>query len=343
MKLLICTQAIDTNHPILGFFHGWVLEFSRHFDEVHVVCLQKGTYDLPKNVFVYSLGKEEGENKLKYLIRFYRYFARIFFRIKVDYVFFHMGAIYNILAAPFFLLRKIFNTKFYWWKAHGYIGPEAQAALLFVDNVYTSTESGFSRATSKKRIVGQAIPTEIFVLPSNTDQRNKEIIYVGRIMPVKHIEDFIDTAKILLLKHDDLRFSIIGPVGDALYFKKLQEKIQQENMGHAIQFVDSKTQNELVGIYQKAAFFLNTSLTQSMDKTVLEAALCGCLPVTANKAFEEFLGQEKLYAKQPTAERYADLILNYIEQDTTTLRHQLREKVVMSHSLETFTKRVFNI
>ena len=29
MKLLIITQAIDINNPVLGFFHRWIEEFSK--------------------------------------------------------------------------------------------------------------------------------------------------------------------------------------------------------------------------------------------------------------------------------------------------------------------------
>ena len=58
MKLLIVTQAIDSEHPILGFFHRWVEEFAKHCEHVHVICLQAGKHSLPANVTVHSLGKE---------------------------------------------------------------------------------------------------------------------------------------------------------------------------------------------------------------------------------------------------------------------------------------------
>ena len=73
MKLLICTQVVDKNHPILGFFHRWIEEFAKHCDTVEVICLFEGEHTLPANVHVHSLGKEEGKNRLKYLIRFYAY------------------------------------------------------------------------------------------------------------------------------------------------------------------------------------------------------------------------------------------------------------------------------
>ena len=58
MKLLIITQKVDINDDLLGFFHGWIAEFVRQCEQVTVICLQKGEYDLPRNVRVLSLGKE---------------------------------------------------------------------------------------------------------------------------------------------------------------------------------------------------------------------------------------------------------------------------------------------
>ena len=58
MKLLILTQKIDINDPILGFFHRWVEEFSKHCEKITVICLEKGEHHLPENVKVLSLGKE---------------------------------------------------------------------------------------------------------------------------------------------------------------------------------------------------------------------------------------------------------------------------------------------
>ena len=59
MKLLICTQAVDREDSVLGFFHSWIREFAKHYESVTVICLYKGEYDLPENVKILSLGKED--------------------------------------------------------------------------------------------------------------------------------------------------------------------------------------------------------------------------------------------------------------------------------------------
>lgn len=346
MKLLVCTQAVNKNHPILGFFHGWILEFAKHFDEVHVICLEKGEYQFPDHVFVYSLGKEARKSKLTQLFLFYKIFSHVFFKVRVDFVFFHMGAIYNVLAAPFFIVRKLIHTKFYWWKAHGHINAFGKFALVFVDSVYTSTQSGFVLNTKKRRIIGQAIDTTHFVFPASEESRIKEIIFVGRIMPVKHLEDFLDTAQLLYKEDTSLSFTIIGPIGDQAYFKMLQERCVAHSLQEVVTFAGSKTHTELVALYQRASVFFNTSLTHSMDKTVLEAILCGCVPVTSNKAFIDLLEQEGLYVKEAVSQEYYKVIKQVLTQEESqrnVLQRALRQNVVLNHSLDTLSKRIFNI
>ena len=59
MKLLITTQTVNINDPVLGFFHRWLKEFAENCEQVTVICLQVGEYQLPPNVKVISLGKEK--------------------------------------------------------------------------------------------------------------------------------------------------------------------------------------------------------------------------------------------------------------------------------------------
>ena len=71
MKLLIITQKVDVNDDVLGFFVEWIRKLADKAEQVSVICLFKGEYDLPDNVKIFSLEKEEGASKMKYLKRFY--------------------------------------------------------------------------------------------------------------------------------------------------------------------------------------------------------------------------------------------------------------------------------
>lgn len=341
MKLLICAQTVDQNHPILGFFVGWILEFSKYFDEVYVICLEKGEYNLPEHVKVFSLGKEAGAPKIVQLVRFYRFFIRIFFSVRVEYVFFHMGAIYNVLASPFFFLRKLYKTQFYWWKAHGHINAFGRLALCFVDRVYTSTKSGFPIDTKKRHVIGQAIDTHLFVMSERVSRRG--IVFVGRITPVKHLEIFLETCVLLRDAGLQLDVQVIGPHDDKQYLQKLKQYCVDHHINPEI-FIGSRTQSELAAIYQSTSIFLNTSKTHSMDKTVVESMLCGCIPVTGNRAFRGLLEEDELYIEDADVQDYVNAIQRLLSRDDLeNLRQKLSEKANSQHSLDTFTKRVFTI
>src|ERR1700733_6884068 len=115
MKLLILTQKIDKDDGVLGFFHGWVKEFSSHFDQVTVICLGKGEYSLPPNVQVFSLGKEKesGGSKLFYIFNFYKYIWQE--RNNYDAVFVHMNQEYVLLGGLFW---KLLGKKVFLWRNH---------------------------------------------------------------------------------------------------------------------------------------------------------------------------------------------------------------------------------
>src|SRR4051812_38865336 len=96
MKLLITTQKVDKNDPEFLFFYRWIEEFATKFSLVTVICLEERKHDLPANVKVFSLGKEQGESKLKYIKRF---FSLIWAeRANYDSVFVHMNPEYAVLG-----------------------------------------------------------------------------------------------------------------------------------------------------------------------------------------------------------------------------------------------------
>ncbi len=337
MKLVICAQVVDSEHPILGFFHGWIAAFAERFDTVTVICLEVGVYDLPPNVTVHSLGKERGMSKLGYVFNFYRLFNAAMCE-RPNYVFFHMGAIFNVLAAPYYLVRG--STKFLWWKAHGTINWFGRFALLFVDEVVTSTASGFPIATPKRRIIGQAINTDHFSCTGMVARNPLRVIYVGRIAPIKRIEIWLKTIKQVRDSGYDIDPVIIGPYDSEEYTDTLFALCDEYELSSSI-FAGSMTQAELQSAYCRAGIFLNTSLTHSMDKTVLEAMLCGCVPVTSNRAFADLLSADGLYLAQESVDAYAAALKRLMDSDTASLQAILRERVVAQHSLGTFTSRVF--
>src|SRR3989338_2530121 len=105
MRLLICTQAVDTEDPVLGFFHQWIEEFAKHAEKITVICLGEGTHRLPEHVSIWSLGKEPVQqdfmiyHKALRRVRYVVWFWRLAWRLRNEYdaVFVHMNQEYVLL------------------------------------------------------------------------------------------------------------------------------------------------------------------------------------------------------------------------------------------------------
>ncbi len=346
MKLLITTQAIDRDDPILGFFHGWVLEFAKHFERIDIICLRKGTYELPPHVHVHSLGKEEGENRLKYTLRFYYLFAKIFFGVRVEYVFFHMGAIYNILAFPFFLIRKLFNTKFYWWKTHGKINHlKERLAFKFCDAVYTAGSKSFNIAHKKVHVVGHAVDTVLFSPHEHAVKDLHTCIMVGRIVPIKRIEIALSVMRKIKDIHPGMRLVVVGAPDTEDYFEELKTFTRENGLTN-VEFVGSKTHSELPTYYQTANILLHPAHEAGFDKVVLEAMASGVIPLTSIPSFETILSPFGLYIEPNNEGKYIEQMQRIYcmnKEDRNNLSLKLRDVVVSNHSIGTLPKRIFGI
>ena len=202
MKLLIVTQVVDKNHPILGFFHRWIEEFAVHCEQVSVICLQAGAHDLPPNVQVYSLGKEEGKGRIVRLFRFYKYLWTL--RHEYDRVFVHMNQIYVILGAP---IWRTLSKKINLWYMHGSVSLSLKIAEKLTDKIFTGSTESFRLKSSKVVVTGHGIDTAHFapqVVAKTTD-----LITVGRITKSKNLETLIDILKVLRETHP-VTLTIVG-------------------------------------------------------------------------------------------------------------------------------------
>ena len=324
MKLLIITQKVNKNDQILGFFHAWLEEFSKQVEQLTVICLEEGEHDLPSNVKVYSLKKEDGSSKLKRVILFYKYIFKE--RRNYDHVFVHMNQIYIILGS---LVWKLFGKRVSLWYAHGSVSFSLKIAEKMVDIIFTSTEKGFRMVSDKKHIVGQGIDANHFS-PKKQEFENKyeiNVLTVGRISEVKNI-----AASIALLKNSES--IILHLVGDAVTSKDVAYKQQCIDLVNKLHVSDrviwhgTVPYSNLPRMYQQVEIFLNLSNTGSLDKTILEALSSGLPVVTCNDAAKGILGVTLVNLDD------SERIVNAIKQDTADAAIQAaRENIIYNYSL----------
>ena len=275
MKLLIITQVVDRDHPILGFFHRWIEEFAMHCEQVSVICLQEGTHALPKNVHVYSLGKEEGKGRLVYLWRFYKYIWTL--RRDYDQVFVHMNQQYVILGAP---LWHLLGKRIGLWYMHGSISPSLNVAEKLADKIFTGSPESFRLKSAKVVVTGHGIDTVRFA--PQTVPKTINLITVGRITPSKNLHTLIE-ALVESRKMQNVTLTIVGKSvtdEERHYEASLKKQVAEVCLGEAVFFKGSVAQTDLPAVLNQAKVFVTIAQNGSLDKAVLEAMACG-LPVVS--------------------------------------------------------------
>jgi len=312
MRLLILTQKVDMDDDLLGFFHDWLVEFAKRYEKITVVCLQKGKYDLPGNIKVLSLGKENGRSRLKYVKNFYRYIFAL--RHDYDAVFIHMNVEYMLLGGLFW---RRWKKPIGFWYVHRKTNWKLILAEKLANKIFTSAQKSFQLASKKIIFAGHGIDIKKFKIQKSKfkiDGRFK-IIYVGRISPIKNQALLIQAANILVnqenFKHLEIVF-IGAPLmpGDGEYLAKLKNLADDYNLRDQIQYAGSVPNRLMPPYYQVADLALNLCPTGGVDKSVLEAMACS-LPVLAlNKSFEAIFGQfaDNLMLKSDQPEELAKKI-----------------------------------
>ena len=356
MRLLVVTQKIDVGDSVLGFMHGWIAEFSRQAESVSVVCLEKGTVNLPDNVKVFSLGKEKTElrimnyelwKKAKYIWRFVRYIAQL--RNQYDAVFVHMNPEYILLGGLFW---KLWGKPVTLWYAHKSVPWHLRLAHFFTDIIFTSTDSGFRLKSGKMKVVGQGIDVESFKLKAKSLQlqnRTFRIVTVGRITPSKDYNTLIEAIEIVR-KNPNLKIhvDIVGPTSvasDEVYFSHLKEEINQKGLASIVTFRGPVANTKLPKLLTEHDLFVNMGHTGSLDKAVPEAMAVGLPVLTCNEAFQEVLGpftEDLMYPKED-AKALGSKILKVIElseEKRRVLGEELRAIVIKNHGLQSFIRKI---
>ena len=260
MKLLVITQKVDKNDPILGFFHRWLEEFTKNFEKVTVICLEKGESSL--NIPIYSLGKENGVSKFKYLINFYKYIWQL--RDDYDAVFVHMNQEYILLAGD---IWKLLGKSVYLWRNHAKGNFLTTMAVWLSDKVFYTSPQSFTARFKKAVQMPVGIDTDFFKPDSTVARAPNSIIFLGRISPVKKVLEFIDWVK-----DNNYDTTIAGPIlpEDKEYGEKVLKVLTSK-----IKYVGPVTQEEARTLYQTHEIYANFTQAGSFDKTIFEAVACG--------------------------------------------------------------------
>ena len=339
MRLLIITQVVDKNHPVLGFFHRWVEFFARECQSIELICLELGEFDLPDNVIVHSLGKEKGSgNKIKYLWRFFCLLWRL--RRSYDHVFVHMNQIYVVLAG---LYWRLSGRTIGLWYTHGTSSWSLRMATCLAHHIFSATRYSFPLSGSvidKKVIVtNHGVDADIF--SPRVVQKDIDLLTIGRLSPSKNLELLLTVLK-NLQTYKPISLTIIGSAvtdSNQEYVQKLKEQSASLGVADLINWVGAVPNEELPDYLRRTKVFVHASTTGSLDKTLLEPLFVGVPVVTSAAGAKGLpLGDWQV----ASAEEMTQVVRELLQTTPTDKMAELREFVITNHSLQKLIPRICN-
>jgi glycosyltransferase involved in cell wall biosynthesis len=347
MRILIITQKVDSNDDLLAFFESWIREISYLAEEVNVIALSKGEFDLPKNVKVVSLGKENGANKIIQAVKFYFYAFK--FLKKSDGIFVHMAPEYVRALYP---LNIFFRKPTVLWYAHIKVSPVAKWAINHVNFVVTPSKESFLLDSPKVISTGHGINTDLFK-PSEKIVSDKKIMTISRISKVKRIETLIEALNVLVNKKNikDIKVDIYGDVArkeDKDYIKSLKALALKYNLNEYLNWKGAIKNKDAPLIYADHSLFVRMQGGGGFGKTELEAMSVGIPAILPTDVYKKDLGEfaNELYFPEDDFNTLADRIENTLNWNLEKKQKYLkiaRELVVTKHNVKNVAGEVVRL
>lgn len=342
-NILIITQKVDENDDLLGFFVGWIREFSKHFDKVFVITLGEGEYNLPANVFIYSLGKEKGSSKISRFFNFYKLLFRL--APKSKGIFSHMSPIFAIASWP---VAFLFGKKVFLWYLHRSLTFRLKVAERLCFKILTADKNSLTIKSKKIVELGHGIDVGRFKIERSwqNDTGVLKILSVGRISKIKDYETLIKAAKNLKDRGLAFEIKIVGrPVmkGDFEYFRELKNLVEELDLADKVKFVDFVPYSRIADYYKKSDILINLAPTGGIDKTVLEAMASGLSVLVSNEAFRKYFGGYELFFRHGDSKNLAESIsrlINFPSKEIGDISNFLVESVKKTHNLKSTIKKI---
>lgn len=343
LRVLVINFTMDRNSPVLAWQAAVAAELADRVEAVHVFTEWLGAFEAPPRLTVQAMPHRPLgiPRRLGAAWLMVPRLAAAITEFRPDVCFVHMAHEWCYRIGPFLRARGI---PILLWYAHGSVPWKLHVSTRLATRIITSTPEGFRLDTPKKRVIGQAIDTQMFDI--SADRRpGGEIVSVGRVSRRKNVALLIEAMAEVVRRpgHAAARLKIVGPeltLDDKSYRQELEVLVERLGIGPNVELAGPLTQAGTAALYRSAVLHVNVSGTGSMDKTVMEALAAGCPVLTCNEAFRETLTAfPDMFIRAPTPQELAQRIVDRLDAaavDPLSLRALVRGR----HDLEGYANRL---
>lgn len=174
-------------------------------------------------------------------------------------------------------VRKI--TYFFLFHWESYISKKAIKIFAISDSTKKDIINRYEINEDKIKVIPDALNKTLFKSSKQKIIFNKNLLFVGRLVPRKNIIDLIKIMRLLVDTDKGFILNLVGE-GENTYVEKIKKEVFINNLQKNINFHGKVTDDKLNKLYESNNIFVFTSLVEGFGLVLLEAMSKG-LPVVA--------------------------------------------------------------
>jgi glycosyltransferase involved in cell wall biosynthesis len=212
-----------------------------------------------------------------------------------QYQIIYLRYLHNQFTIPSILAKLFLRKKLVIWisssvetrntKEMRFQRPFAKLALHLADIIGTTSEhvvidveNNIGKINRPKKYFSSGVNLSI-LKPLSISKENL-LLTVCRIVPIKGLENLINSIPFVKERFPDVKLKIIGPGHNSKYGKSLKKIIKNLKCEDNIEFVGPVPNNEILSYYQTPKIFILSSISEGQPAVIMEAMACG-LPIIA--------------------------------------------------------------
>ena len=342
LDLIIFNLSTDLDDSALAFTHSWISSFANIFRSITVLSTHVGRHNLPGNVKVLEIGGGTFTLRIRGLFRLWKHSFGAFKDRKHLIVFHHMSPLTATLTGGYWRLLRVPQGL---WYSHSHSSRAFKIANRLVNLLFTSVPSAIPTQSSKVRIVGHGIDVQSFALKVDMNLIRQGICSVGRITPIKNLDQAINAVSSL----SNTMSTTLGPVlfvgpirgqRDSNYQIELLQLAKVH--GVKIIFIGDVVHEQLPNLLSNYLIQFNAT-PRSVDKSVLEGAAAGCFVVSDNQTTLHESGMTHVFGKAIeglSLSEQIEQILNFHPMLLAYYRQNISQYVIKHHDVRNTMQRI---
>lgn len=306
-RLVVVAEVSISGNPVTSrnrSFNEIITEYCKHFDDVHLIA--PGTEELIRHLgwvenlhvstivsyeknpiarLTYFIKLRENQKKLKALIGD---FPPSVIQLRVPSLF-TMTA-YRAARELGVPVSTYVGGDWYTSFTNNYQFPGASLLARMLERLQEPVLRGSVIVTAgpvlaeKYKALGECYPyysTTHRVVYENCSEGSANLLYVGRLEPLKRVDDAIFAVNIIRKTVPYVHFEIVG---DGVERKKLEKLVLDLKLEKNITFRGQiKKEEDLRRAYRSAAILLFPSISEGTPKVIAEAMAHGVVPIAVKK------------------------------------------------------------